>query len=86
MFESLASCFAAYKPSLGGGNHLVYAASHFVTALAQFATGQIRRGASDLEFTVKPSLIGDTSKELDKNVVSRVILHGQCSLQRKEAR
>jgi hypothetical protein len=28
----------------------------------------------------------DTSKELDKNVVSRVILHGQCSLQRKEAR
>ena len=28
---------------------------------------------------------GDTSKELDKYVVVRVILHGQCSLQRKEA-
>jgi len=28
---------------------------------------------------------GNTSKELDKYVVVRVILHGQCSLQRKEA-
>ena len=29
---------------------------------------------------------GNTSKELDKHVVVRVILHGQCSLQRKEAK
>jgi len=29
---------------------------------------------------------GHTSKALDKNVVVRVILHGQCSLQRKEAK
>ena len=28
---------------------------------------------------------GNTSKKLDKYVVVRVILHGQCSLQRKEA-
>ena len=27
----------------------------------------------------------NTSKKLDKYVVVRVILHGQCSLQRKEA-
>jgi len=42
-------------------------------------------GAWDFEFPVKTSLAGDTSKGLDKYVVVRVILHGQCSLQRKEA-
>ena len=40
----------------------------------------------DLEFAVKTTLAADTSKRLDKYVVVRVILHGQCSLQRKEAR
>jgi hypothetical protein len=62
---------------------------------AQFATGRIRRGghdktmiigAPDLKFAVNARLAGDTSKELDKNVVVRVILHAQCSLQRKEAK
>src|SRR5262245_55576732 len=43
-------------------------------------------GASDLGFPAKVTLAGDTSKELDKNVVVRVILHAQCSLQRKEAK
>jgi hypothetical protein len=43
-------------------------------------------GAPDLGFPVNASLAGDTSKELDKNVVVRVILHAQCSLQRKEAK
>jgi hypothetical protein len=43
-------------------------------------------GAWDLEFPVETTSAGNTSKELDKNVVSRVILHAQCSLQRKEAR
>jgi hypothetical protein len=42
-------------------------------------------GAWDLELPVKRSLAGDTSKALDKSVVVRVILHGQCILQRKEA-
>ena len=37
-----------------------------------------------LGFPVK--MPGNTSKKLDKYVVVRVILHGQCSLQRKEAR
>jgi len=39
-----------------------------------------------LNFRLKTRLARDTSKALDKNVVVRVILHGQCSLQRKEAR
>ena len=43
-------------------------------------------GASVLPFPFETTSAGNTSKELDKNVVSRVILHGQCSLQRKEAR
>jgi hypothetical protein len=37
------------------------------------------------DFRLKRSLAGDTSKALDKYVVVRVILHGQCILQRKEA-
>ena len=41
--------------------------------------------ASNLEFPVKARWAGHTSKALDKYVVVRVILHGQCSLQRKEA-
>jgi len=41
--------------------------------------------AWDLELPVKRSVARDTSKALDKYVVVRVILHGQCSLQRKEA-
>ena len=40
-------------------------------------------GAWDVGFLGEPP--SDTSKELDKYVVVRVILHGQCSLQRKEA-
>ena len=40
-------------------------------------------GAWDVGFLGEP--LGNTSKKLDKNVVVRVILHGQCSLQRKEA-
>jgi hypothetical protein len=39
-------------------------------------------GAWDVGFLGEPS---NTSKALDKYVVVRVILHGQCSLQRKEA-
>ena len=42
-------------------------------------------GTWDLEFPATLRLAGDTSKGLDKYVVVRVILHGQCSLQRKEA-
>jgi hypothetical protein len=38
----------------------------------------------DVGFPGEPP--SNTSKKLDKNVVVRVILHGQCSLQRKEAR
>jgi len=47
---------------------------------------QLVVGALDLEFPANTRLAGDTSKALDKNVVVRVILHAQCSLQRKEAR
>jgi hypothetical protein len=43
-------------------------------------------GAWVLEIPANTRLTGDTSKALDKNVVVRVILHAQCSLQRKEAR
>jgi hypothetical protein len=45
-----------------------------------------RRLHRSLGFGVSAQMRGHTSKELDKNVVVRVILHGQCSLQRKEAR
>jgi hypothetical protein len=40
-------------------------------------------GAWDVGFLREPP--SNTSKELDKYVVVRVILPGQCSLQRKEA-
>ncbi len=40
-------------------------------------------GAWDVGFLGEPP--SNTSKALDKYVVVRVILHGQCSLQRKEA-
>ena len=40
-------------------------------------------GTWDLAF---PQIGGHTSKALDKNVVVRVILRGQCNLQRKEAK
>ena len=44
-------------------------------------------GNSNLGFGIsgQEKLGRDTSKALDKYVVVRVILHGQCSLQRKEA-
>jgi hypothetical protein len=37
-------------------------------------------------FGLSARMRGNTSKGLDKNVVVRVILHAQCSLQRKEAK
>ena len=50
------------------------------------ASNRLGIGAGDLGFPVETTSAGNTSKKLDKNVVSRVILHGQCSWQRKEAR
>jgi hypothetical protein len=53
--------------------------------LFDFARNDVRTHAWNFGSSTKPP-VGNTSKGLDKNVVVRVILHGQCSLQRKEAK
>jgi hypothetical protein len=47
MFESLALCFAAYKPSFGWEITWFTRLRISLQRFAQFATGRIRRGGHD---------------------------------------